>query len=360
MCGREFRALTQASLGGLSLVGLEWNHDSNHGVRELPSGSAGAIFKGIPTVVEPFTIQCSTCQSLIRVRNPKMIGQIVNCPKCNSMIQIAEPRQIRVESHRGVIDSSAMTKEAFAPELEDEYRLAPNDSNSESNPLDANDQAALVAPPRTDSPEFDEAFYETSMNAPPYPEMPQKTTHAALSPAAISQLSVQRKAKNRQALMIAVLGLSGVLLAGLLFTAFLYWYSSNPQPNQNQLAQNGANSDVTTPGPKREPENGNDSSQDAQPEQADAPESAIDNDMSADANNASNNAADAQPNNEPEVPAPPADENKDLTSAIASAIDQNVKGADQPGAQQPGAPEMPAEGAATAGMQVRLLNCLSN
>ena len=76
--------------------------------------------------------------------------------------QITEPRQIRVESHRGVIDSGAMTKEAFAPELEDEYRLAP----SQVAEPELSSAAALIAPPRVD----DEINFEDQLTAPPLPE----------------------------------------------------------------------------------------------------------------------------------------------------------------------------------------------
>ena len=181
-----------------------------------------------------------------------MIGQIVNCPKCNSMLQITEPRQIRVESHRGVIDSNAMTKEAFAPELEDEYRLAASDGDASESA-----EVPLIAPPRIDAaPGSEEAFYENPFSAPPLPDAKSKGAQAALPPGAIKQLSVQRTAKNRQLLMIAVLGSSGVLVAGLLFTAFLFWYSG-PKPTP-PIAKNQPN-DRTTPGPKPEPNSGTES-----------------------------------------------------------------------------------------------------
>ncbi len=203
--------------------------------------------------MEPFTIQCSSCQSLLRIRNPKMIGQIVHCPKCNSMLEITEPQQIRVESHRGVIDSGAMTKEAFAPELEDEYRLAPSDSGSDSAG-EPEVGAPLLAPPRVDaSPSMDEAFYENPFNAPSLPDPTIKGAHTALPPGTIQQLSVRRTTKNRQVLMIAVLGSSGVLIAGLLFTAFMFWYTGDRA--KPVVAKNQAN-DRTTPGPKLEPNSG--------------------------------------------------------------------------------------------------------
>ncbi len=62
--------------------------------------------------MESFTIQCTSCESRIRVRNPNMIGQIANCPKCGSMILISAPQKITVESGNPT-DSVAVTREAL-------------------------------------------------------------------------------------------------------------------------------------------------------------------------------------------------------------------------------------------------------
>lgn len=247
------------------------------------------------------------------------------------MLQITEPRQIRVESHRGVIDSNAMTKEAFAPDLEDEYRLAP----SEPEFTDANDESPVAAPPRADtSPAFEEAFYENSLNAPPLPEAAAKSAHTAYSPAAIQQLAVQRKAKNRQVLMIAVLGLSGVLVAGLLFTVFLFWYSGDRAATPLAQKQNDA---ASNPPPKREPESGEDSSMEEPAElaseQPDAPESDSTAKPEIDAQN--NASADNQTENKTgNDPSMPADGANDLTSAIANAIANPNNAAEQPNAPE--------------------------
>ncbi len=192
-----------------------------------------------------------------------MIGQIVNCPKCNSMLQITEPpiekaqdekpqhtgaRQIRVESHRGVIDSSAMTKEAFAPELEDEYRLAP----SQTDEPQADSDAPLLAPPRVD----EEPVFPNPLT-PPLPERKLASVYAADS-SSIQVLAVQRTARRRQLLMVAVFGSSGVLLAGMFFVGFLYWYTRKSNP---PIAKNSTNAQQNVPeqkhgGPKIEPEQG--------------------------------------------------------------------------------------------------------
>jgi hypothetical protein len=206
-----------------------------------------------------------------------MIGLVVNCPKCNSMLQVTEPiasepheaqtqvngtqqptdgRKIRVESHRGVIDSSAMTKDAFAPELEDEYRLAPA-------PQPALHSTKLVAPPQVD----EEPIFGDPLDAPPLPapkvSKGQPTVTSAQAGLDTSEsnhiqlLAVRRTARRRQVLMVAVLGSSGVLLAGVLFTGFLYWYTGKSSPSIAKSSVNqGASQSSDEPkhvGPKLEP-----------------------------------------------------------------------------------------------------------
>lgn len=167
--------------------------------------------------------------------------------------QIGDARQIRVESHRGVIDSSAMTKEAFAPELEDEYRLAPTPIPEEA--MDG--LASLIAPPKVD----EEPLFQEPLSAPPMATpLLQKPVGGAgtlpVDPNHIQLLAVRRTARRRQLLMVAVLGSSGVLLAGILFAGFLYWYTAEPS---STIAKNASNADlgVNEPkhvGPKREAE----------------------------------------------------------------------------------------------------------
>ena len=192
-----------------------------------------------------------------------MIGQIVNCPKCNSMLQITEPpiekpqvekpqnngpRQIRVESHRGVIDSSAMTKEAFASELEDAYRLAP----SQADDSQADSNAPLLAPPRVD----EEPVFQNPL-VPPLPERKLASVNAAAS-SSIQVLAVQRTARRRQLLMVAVFGSSGVLLAGMFFAGFLYWYTrkSNLPSAKNLTTAHQNVPEQKHGGPRIEPEQG--------------------------------------------------------------------------------------------------------
>lgn len=178
--------------------------------------------------MEPFTIQCSTCGSNIRVRNPKLVGQLANCPKCQAMIMIAAPGQVTVEPNRGaVVDSQAMTKEVVAghdfeapvsgvtddptqdSELGDEYRLAPATSGAGNQ--DATTQAEQIAWQPADTP---------------------------LVPS--DQWTSASSTQSRHFLLIGVLGFASVLLAIGGFFAFLNWYQKSPEvANQDTTSVSG-------------------------------------------------------------------------------------------------------------------------
>ena len=80
--------------------------------------------------MEPFTVQCSTCQSRIRVRQASLIGQLANCPKCNAMIMITAPQQIEVSNPGGFpVDSTAITKDGIAGDFLTE---SPETENTDS------------------------------------------------------------------------------------------------------------------------------------------------------------------------------------------------------------------------------------
>jgi len=43
----------------------------------------------------PFIVVCTSCESVLEVRNPELVGQIVACPKCGSMVLIEQTSQLR-------------------------------------------------------------------------------------------------------------------------------------------------------------------------------------------------------------------------------------------------------------------------
>ena len=39
---------------------------------------------------QPFQVVCTSCESILEVRNPELVGQIVACPKCGSMVMLVQ------------------------------------------------------------------------------------------------------------------------------------------------------------------------------------------------------------------------------------------------------------------------------
>lgn len=166
--------------------------------------------------MEPFTIQCSTCQSNIRVRNPKMVGQLANCPKCNSMLMISPPQQVRVEDPRGTgVDSMALTQEGISSDL------LPPEAPIPETPITDADAASAATDEYRLAPEPPPA---SSANAPADFAKSWQPDEQPLLPS--DQWTSQSSAKTRQFLLIGFLGLTGIILASLLFVVFLRWHSS--------------------------------------------------------------------------------------------------------------------------------------
>ncbi len=69
--------------------------------------------------VEPHLVQCNSCQSRIRIRNPNLIGKRVACPKCKAEVLITPPAPPKIHVARAdmpQVDSTALTKDGFGDE----------------------------------------------------------------------------------------------------------------------------------------------------------------------------------------------------------------------------------------------------
>lgn len=176
--------------------------------------------------LEPFTIQCTTCGSSIRVRNPDLIGQLANCPKCQSMLMIelptpeptsaAEtPPQVTVQPvGNSSADSSAMTREAMPAvnldpiqDDDDEYRLAPGDPSSQHMA----GHAGFGSEPDGSG----ESLATDEWRPGDAPLVPSDDWASASS------------ARTRQYLLVGFLGFTGVVVAIVGFLAFLSWYNTS-------------------------------------------------------------------------------------------------------------------------------------
>ncbi len=284
--------------------------------------------------MEPFTIICSTCQSRIRVRNPNLIGQLANCPKCNSIIQIELPQQIHVDIPGNVADSSALTKDALqAPD--DEFRLAPLEKSGSLNDVDS------LIPPTTTVDTW-ESLASTSPSAPPMPTQ---------------DWSSQQTARTRQLLLVGILGVSGVLFAGLLFVGFQRWYSNTRKVAQVDSKNSNAPAD-NVPAVVDQPPAGDNSLQlDEQPPPSDTSSETANEKPSVTSPSGQDGTTQPQPNAqpsgssstnvEPTVPDPSTSPSNETESNEPGAIDSGSKPIDQqPAASdntQPAPEELPKQ-----------------
>ncbi|MDG2220711.1 MAG: hypothetical protein P8L85_04990 [Rubripirellula sp.] len=115
------------------------------GSRSWDCGRFIPVQEHIQLSFEPFSVQCLTCGSRLRVTDPAIVGTIAACPKCASMVQIeqesaeatAAPQQVAV-GHSDV-DSQAITQGSIAAEQGDdlpEITDAHGFSGDSSSPTD--------------------------------------------------------------------------------------------------------------------------------------------------------------------------------------------------------------------------------
>jgi hypothetical protein len=174
--------------------------------------------------VEPLIVQCSACQSRIRVRNLNLIGQRVNCPKCKAPILIAAsvPNQIQVSSlNAGPVDSTALTKDGIVPD-----GLA--DALQSASPLPLEGGFSNV-----DFSEVDELLLKQNAGANQASiDLPGQLTSWATPPAKAApteQWNSPATTRSRQYLLIGFMGVASCLLAVLGFVLFLRYYSKTEQ-----------------------------------------------------------------------------------------------------------------------------------
>lgn len=87
--------------------------------------------------MEPFSLECTTCQARLKVRDESAIGQILTCPKCSSMVLVERPVDFVAGTHA---DPDAV--ESAGPANSEGVVAAPPAATG--NPLDQND---LIQPP---------------------------------------------------------------------------------------------------------------------------------------------------------------------------------------------------------------------
>ncbi len=142
---------------------------------------------------EPFSVQCLTCGSRLRVTEPSLVGTIAACPRCNSMVQIDPPTQ-QVAVGASDVDSQAITEDSI-PAMADSAGDSASESLRGFSGSDSIDEGTAVGG-----------------DAGPVPPGWQS----------------ERTARSRQIALIVAVSVSGLLAAAMLFVWFVSNWSGTP------------------------------------------------------------------------------------------------------------------------------------
>ncbi len=72
--------------------------------------------------MEGFSIACTTCRARLKVRDARVLGQILPCPKCGSMVLIERPsRQAAAAEEDRVVDDLPTPAPRLSPPRSDSF-----------------------------------------------------------------------------------------------------------------------------------------------------------------------------------------------------------------------------------------------
>jgi hypothetical protein len=142
---------------------------------------------------EPFSVQCLTCGSSLRVTEPSAVGTIAACPRCKSMVQIDRAgHQIAVGASD--VDSQAITEDSIP---------APEETDSEPS---GRSLSGFVGS-----------------------ELIDEATAAGVAPDTVPPAwQSERTARSRQIALVVAVSVTGLLAAALLFSWFVWNWSGPP------------------------------------------------------------------------------------------------------------------------------------
>ncbi len=185
--------------------------------------------------VEPHLVQCNSCQSRIRIRNPNLIGKRVACPKCKAEVLITPPAPPKIHVARAdmpQVDSTALTKDGFGDEalglLSSQNADGAVGGETPFSNFDFSDiDSALAQQSQANAAQATQAAYSSEVER----QNPSSTAEQWIAPERVApteQWSSRSTAQRRQYLIIGFLGASSCLIAVLSFILFLRWYQSEP------------------------------------------------------------------------------------------------------------------------------------
>ncbi len=229
--------------------------------------------------MEPFRLVCPLCASKVVVRHAQMIGQTLPCPKCQGPIKVEAPNP--AQSVASPAHPDAGTSGPNEPRLTDSTPSATGPSPNKPTPPTTNKPTPSKAPrtspvnhPSTinsgaitkiDPADWDIAQIEAGLAAPKNPSSPlasplpdfsdvdsialehafaaqslesELQKHPTAEPVAESlpsepltaiKLRKQQAQSQRQLILLGTVGITGALLAFLLFLAFVQYFGKNKE-----------------------------------------------------------------------------------------------------------------------------------
>jgi hypothetical protein len=177
------------------------------------------------THVEPFSIQCQSCQARLKVTKPALLGKRLPCPKCQSPVVVPETQQA-TDQHDSNAD--AQTQEDARTAAESLGGFEDVDDLLSQLPADPAAQQKFSPTPRTKSrPEATER--QTSATEPIQPDVSWDNPAVA---------------KTRRTLALAAAAIGVILLAAIGSYA---WFSSAPKTPIAKVAENDLPPSETAP-----------------------------------------------------------------------------------------------------------------
>lgn len=203
--------------------------------------------------MESLSILCTTCGSRLRVRDPRLVGQIVACPKCQAMVLVSAEGESGFAVGQGEIDSEALTQDRI--EASEGWEAAPADSAGQSS------GAKTGGGWLEDQEEMNAFGAASSSEGRPGAESSHLPPESGLPPGAATHLDgavppvawqSESSAKVRQLAAVAAIAVIGLLIAGGVFMLVIRSWKDSRSPQKTILAEvDGASGDLDTAGDGR-------------------------------------------------------------------------------------------------------------
>ncbi|NLS90633.1 MAG: hypothetical protein GXX96_00425 [Planctomycetaceae bacterium] len=205
-----------------------------------------------------FTITCTTCEARLNVRDPSIVGAIVNCPKCESMVQITPPPGWQTPSFAEPVQKKPKEPAPAPPQAQVKKTQARRIADAAAAGIAASAATAAGSepPPAASPPPLEglpkqppEAKGFPELEAPPIQQPAEIVTPEAIPPLPPTQWVAPAEAATRRWLLWgSVSAASAVVLLG----AWVLFFSSNdsePRPNDDPQVSESPRSDTGQPVP---------------------------------------------------------------------------------------------------------------